>query len=134
LGDTGATGGLRRANARAVGTTAKGGGDARRLGDIGAGLVVALVASHATDLLRSSQAFDDPGELLAAALDLGLEGIVSKKRDSLGARVWISWLSRQPLKPPKSHGCGPHAALNGCSGPTVSRETALSGWKSWLRG
>ena len=33
------------------------------------------------DLLRFSEAFDDAEKLLAAALELGLEGIVSKKRD-----------------------------------------------------
>ena len=33
------------------------------------------------DLLRFSEAFDDAEKLLAAALELGLEAIVSKKRD-----------------------------------------------------
>jgi bifunctional non-homologous end joining protein LigD len=33
------------------------------------------------DLLRFSETFDDPERLLAAAVNLGLEGIVSKKRD-----------------------------------------------------
>ena len=33
------------------------------------------------DLLRFSEAFDDAESLLAATLELGLEGIVSKKRD-----------------------------------------------------
>jgi bifunctional non-homologous end joining protein LigD len=33
------------------------------------------------DLLRFSESFDDPDKLLAAAVELGLEGIVSKKRD-----------------------------------------------------
>ena len=32
-------------------------------------------------MLRFSEAFDDAEKLLAAALELGLEGIVSKKRD-----------------------------------------------------
>ena len=40
-----------------------------------------LLAGADQDLLRFSEAFDDPEKLLAAALELGLEGIVSKKRD-----------------------------------------------------
>jgi bifunctional non-homologous end joining protein LigD len=40
-----------------------------------------LLGGADVDLLRFSEAFDDPEKLLAAALELGLEGIVSKKRD-----------------------------------------------------
>ena len=40
-----------------------------------------LLAGAHGDLLRFSEAFDDAEKLLAAALELGLEGIVSKKRD-----------------------------------------------------
>ena len=40
-----------------------------------------LLAGADADLLRFSEAFDDAEKLLAAALELGLEGIVSKKRD-----------------------------------------------------
>jgi bifunctional non-homologous end joining protein LigD len=40
-----------------------------------------LLGGADADLLRFSEAFDDPEKLLAAALELGLEGIVSKKRD-----------------------------------------------------
>ena len=40
-----------------------------------------LLAGADGDLLRFSEAFDDAEKLLAAALELGLEGIVSKKRD-----------------------------------------------------
>jgi ATP-dependent DNA ligase len=40
----------------------------------------ALLAGADADLLRFSEAFDDAEKLLAAALELGLEGIVSKKR------------------------------------------------------
>ena len=41
----------------------------------------ALLAGADADLLRFSEAFDDAEKLLLAALELGLEGIVSKKRD-----------------------------------------------------
>ena len=40
-----------------------------------------LLAGADADVLRFSEAFDDAEKLLAAALELGLEGIVSKKRD-----------------------------------------------------
>jgi bifunctional non-homologous end joining protein LigD len=40
-----------------------------------------LLAGADADLLRFSEAFDDAEKLLAAALELGLGGIVSKKRD-----------------------------------------------------
>ena len=40
-----------------------------------------LLGGADADLLRFSEAFDDPEKLLAGALELGLEGIVSKKRD-----------------------------------------------------
>ena len=40
-----------------------------------------LLSGADADLLRFSEAFDDAEKLLAAALELGLEGIVSKKRD-----------------------------------------------------
>jgi bifunctional non-homologous end joining protein LigD len=40
-----------------------------------------LLAGADQDLLRLSEAFDDPEKLLAAALELGLEGIVSKRRE-----------------------------------------------------
>ena len=40
-----------------------------------------LLARADGDLLRFSEAFDDAEELLGAAAQLGLEGIVSKKRD-----------------------------------------------------
>jgi bifunctional non-homologous end joining protein LigD len=40
-----------------------------------------LLAGADADLLRFSEAFDDAEKLLAAALELGLEDIVSKKRD-----------------------------------------------------
>jgi bifunctional non-homologous end joining protein LigD len=40
-----------------------------------------LIAGADADLLRFSEAFDDAEKLLAAALELGLGGIVSKKRD-----------------------------------------------------
>ena len=40
-----------------------------------------LLAGADADLLRFSEAFDNAEKLLAAALELGLEGIVSKKRD-----------------------------------------------------
>jgi bifunctional non-homologous end joining protein LigD len=41
----------------------------------------ALLAGADADLLRFSEAFDDPEKLLAADSNWGLEGIVSKKRD-----------------------------------------------------
>jgi ATP-dependent DNA ligase len=41
----------------------------------------ALLAGAGADLLRFSEAFDDAEKLLAAALEHGLEGIVSKMRD-----------------------------------------------------
>ena len=41
----------------------------------------ALLAGADGGLIRFSEAFDDAEKLLAAALELGLEGIVSKKRD-----------------------------------------------------
>ena len=41
----------------------------------------ALLAGADQDLLRLSEAFDDPMKLLEAAVKLGLEGIVSKRRD-----------------------------------------------------
>ena len=44
-----------------------------------------------SDLPRFSETFDDAEKLLAAALELGLEGIVSKKRD-------------QPCRPGKNVG------------------------------
>ena len=40
-----------------------------------------VLARADTDLLRLSEAFDDAEKLLKAALELGLEGIVSKRRD-----------------------------------------------------
>jgi bifunctional non-homologous end joining protein LigD len=40
-----------------------------------------LLASSDGDLLRFSESFDDPQKLLDAAVKLGLEGIVSKRRD-----------------------------------------------------
>ena len=40
-----------------------------------------LLAGADGDLLRLSEAFDDPMKLLEAAVKLGLEGIVSKRRD-----------------------------------------------------
>ena len=40
-----------------------------------------LLAGADGDLLRFSEAFDDAEKLLAAALELGLEGIVSKRRE-----------------------------------------------------
>jgi len=40
-----------------------------------------LLSGADGDLLRFSEAFDDPEKLLAAAVKLGLEGIVSKKRN-----------------------------------------------------
>ena len=40
-----------------------------------------LLASSDGDLLRFSESFDDPIKLLGAAVKLGLEGIVSKRRD-----------------------------------------------------
>ena len=40
-----------------------------------------LLARADGDLLRLSESFDDPEKLLKAAVDLGLEGIVSKRRD-----------------------------------------------------
>ena len=52
-----------------------------------------LLAGAEADLLRFSEAFDDAEKLLAAALELGLEGIVSMKRDQpyrLGKNLaWI---------------------------------------------
>ena len=59
-----------------------GGGDVRRepLEERRARLE-GLLAGADADLLRFSEAFDDAEKLLAAALELGLEGIVSKKRD-----------------------------------------------------
>ena len=41
----------------------------------------ALLANADGDLLRFSESFDDPVKLLEAAVKLGLEGIVSKRRD-----------------------------------------------------
>ncbi len=41
----------------------------------------ALLARNGGDLLRLSDSFDDPEKLLEAAVKLGLEGIVSKRRD-----------------------------------------------------
>ena len=40
-----------------------------------------LLARADGDLLRLSESFDDPHKLLEAAVRLGLEGIVSKRRD-----------------------------------------------------
>jgi hypothetical protein len=40
-----------------------------------------LLSGADADLLRFSEAFDQPVQLLEAAINLGLEGIVSKKRD-----------------------------------------------------
>lgn len=40
-----------------------------------------LLAGADQDLLRLSEAFDDPMKLLEAAVKLGLEGIVSKRRE-----------------------------------------------------
>ena len=40
-----------------------------------------LLAGADQDLLRLSEAFDDPVKLLEAAMKLGLEGIVSKRRE-----------------------------------------------------
>jgi bifunctional non-homologous end joining protein LigD len=53
-----------------------------------------LLAGADADLLRFSEAFDDAGKLLAAALELGLEGIVSKKRPSRTAPARTSAGSR----------------------------------------
>jgi bifunctional non-homologous end joining protein LigD len=50
-----------------------------------------LLAGVDGDLPRFSETFDDAEKLLAAALELGLEGIVSKKRD-------------QPCRPGKNVG------------------------------
>ena len=41
----------------------------------------ALLAAGDQDLLRLSESFDDPVKLLEAAVKLGLEGIVSKRRE-----------------------------------------------------
>ncbi len=40
-----------------------------------------LLKSADGDLLRFSDSFDDPQKLLEATVKLGLEGIVSKRRD-----------------------------------------------------
>ena len=40
-----------------------------------------LLSGADADLLRFSEAFDDPLKLLEAAVQLGLEGVVSKRRD-----------------------------------------------------
>ena len=40
-----------------------------------------LLAGADQDLLRLSESFDDPVKLLEAAMKLGLEGIVSKRRE-----------------------------------------------------
>jgi bifunctional non-homologous end joining protein LigD len=46
-----------------------------------------LLSGADQDLLRFSESFDDAEKLLAAALELGLEGIVSKKRDQPDGRM-----------------------------------------------
>jgi bifunctional non-homologous end joining protein LigD len=45
-------------------------------------LLMVLVMGASDDRLRPSEAFDDGVELLAAAERMGLEGVVSKRRDA----------------------------------------------------
>jgi ATP-dependent DNA ligase len=46
----------------------------------------ALLAGADQDLLRLSESFDDPVKLLEAAMELGLEVIVSKRREQRARR------------------------------------------------